>query len=140
MEWINKYFINVIKTQYVDFSGKADRPQFWYYFLIDFILFFALSIIAIIFAFISWHLGSIIWGIEGLLGLALLLPFLAIGARRLRDAGFSPLFLLLLAIPFVFWFVPLLGMVVSYAAFIALVVLWVMPSKGSAKVSKAKAK
>ncbi|HEY7884960.1 MAG TPA: DUF805 domain-containing protein, partial [Cellvibrionaceae bacterium] len=54
-----------------------------------------------------------------LYGLALLIPTLAAGARRLRDAGFTPWLLLIGLIPVIGW--------------IALIVLLAQPTKGMAE-------
>ncbi len=104
----NTYFWDVIKNHYLDFSGKADRKQFWLYVLWAFIVFFVLGIV---FSFF----GKTGTALLGLCELAVLLPSLGIAARRLRDGGFSPWLLLLSLIPF-------LGGII-------LLVLYLLPSK-----------
>ena len=107
---MNKYFIDVIKNHYVDFSGKATRTQFWMFVLWNIIISFVLGLICGIFL-----KGGAANTIATIYGLALLLPSLAISARRLKDAGFTPWLLLLGLIPGIGW--------------IILVILWLFPSK-----------
>lgn len=77
--------IRVCFVKYADFKGRASRPEFWW-----FALFILLSASA--FTYISETAGSIY-------SIATLLPFLAVGARRLRDGGTSPWWLFGLLIP-----------------------------------------
>ena len=71
-------FIAAVKTcfqKYVDFSGRAARPEFWWFFLFQ--------ILALV---VTSMLGDLAYSIAALL---LLLPALAVGARRLHDVGRS---------------------------------------------------
>ena len=77
--------IRICFTKYADFTGRASRPEFWW-----FALFIVLSTAA--FTYLSETAGSIFV-------IATLLPFLAVGARRLRDAGNNPWWLFGLLIP-----------------------------------------
>ena len=103
------YFIDVIKNHYCDFSGRATRTQFWMFALINFIVSVVLGIVCGMFLKEQASIISVVYS------LALLLPSLGIAARRLRDGGFSPWFLLLGVIPFIGW--------------IILLILYIMPSK-----------
>ncbi len=79
-------FVTSIKTcfsKYVDFSGKASRSEFWWFFL--FCLIIDCILCATVFA--------------SFLSLVLLLPQLAVGARRLHDIGKSGWWQLLAFIP-----------------------------------------
>lgn len=107
---MNKYFIDVIKNHYFDFSGRATRTQFWMFVLINWIVSFVLGIVCGM--FLKEQTANIIIAIYTL---ALLLPGLGIAARRLRDGGFSPWLLLL-------GFVPIIGWII-------LIILYIMPSK-----------
>ncbi|MCQ2201783.1 MAG: DUF805 domain-containing protein [Bacteroidales bacterium] len=81
-------FVESIKTcysKYLDFDGKASRSEFWWFFLAAIV--------------INWVITSVVGG--GFLGWILQLaitgiPSLAAGVRRLRDAGFNPLWILLI--------------------------------------------
>ena len=68
------YFLEVLTKQYLDFSGRADRKQFWM-----FVLFYAVIILAL--AVCSKLVGFIAY-LMMLTELVLLLPTLAIGTRR----------------------------------------------------------
>ena len=74
--------------KYVDFSGRAARPEFWWFVLFQIIVSAALGIVSV--------------KLQGLGNLAMLLPGLAVGARRLHDINKSAWLLLL-------WLIPVLG-------------------------------
>ena len=67
--------ISVCLSKYATFAGRASRPEFWWFTLFQILL----SLVA----------GMFGDTISGLVGLALLLPGLAVGARRLHDIGKS---------------------------------------------------
>lgn len=107
--------------KYADFTGRASRSEYWWFFL------FA-SLIGIVYGILLSTLGSIGNGGSGygpiawtliivysLWGLAILVPSLALIWRRLHDAN--------LAGPFFFLgFIPLVGWII-------LLVFYLMPSK-----------
>jgi transcriptional regulator with XRE-family HTH domain len=70
----------------VDFSGTASRFEYWWFFL------FALMVAAV-----AAVVGA---KVSQLVGLIVLLPLLAVGTRRLRDAGRSGWWQLLFLVPF----------------------------------------
>ena len=92
--------IRVCFAKYADFNGTASRSEFWWFMLFVFIVAVALN-------YISPTVGAIF-------GLAVLLPELAVGARRLHDTGRSGWWQLLLIVPF---------------GIIVLIVFWVQESK-----------
>ncbi|AYQ28339.1 MULTISPECIES: DUF805 domain-containing protein [unclassified Polaromonas] len=67
--------ISVCLGKYVDFSGRAARPEFWWFFLFQ-----------ILVSLVASFLGDMV---SSLVSLALLLPALAVGSRRLHDIGKS---------------------------------------------------
>ena len=73
-------------TRYVDFSGVTDRAGFWWYVFANIIVGSVISIICML-------IGNNI--LSYLYSLAVLIPGLAITCRRLRDAGYNPLWILL---------------------------------------------
>jgi DNA-binding CsgD family transcriptional regulator len=83
----NTFFGSIRKclTNYAEFDGRAARPEFWW-----FALFVALCTSA--FTLLSETLGSLFL-------LAVLLPLLAVGTRRLRDTGHSAWWQLFLLVP-----------------------------------------
>lgn len=100
MEW----FLKVVKEHYADFNGRARRKEYWMFTLVFVGLIIALEIVAIILGFISSILSVIIFIVLGLLALALIVPSLAVGVRRMHDVGksgwfiFIPIYSLILAI------------------------------------------
>ena len=93
--------IRVCLAKYADFNGQATRAEFWW-----FALFVTLVVGALV--YVSEAVASIFL-------IAVLLPLLAVGARRLHDIGRSGWWLL-------FALAPVAGIVV-------LLVLWAMPTQ-----------
>lgn len=93
--------VRICLSKYVDFTGRATRPEFWWFVLFN----VGVSIVAnFIDAVIGTRSGS--FGlIDGLASLALLLPGLAVGARRLHDTSKSGWWLLIGLVPCVGWIV-----------------------------------
>ncbi len=85
------WYLKVLKN-YVTFDGRARRKEFWMFALVNFIVAFVLGIIA---AFIKLPILS------SLYSLAVLLPSIAVGARRLHDIGKSGWMQLVALIPLV---------------------------------------
>jgi len=86
-----EYYKDVLK-KYAVFSGRARRAEYWYFFLFN-------ILIAILINLIS---GAIFKNniIGGLYSLAVFIPGLAVGVRRLHDTGKSGWYLLLAYVPF----------------------------------------
>ena len=60
-------------SSYANFSGRASRPEFWWFFLFQVLASLGASMVG------DW--------LNGVVVLALLLPGLAVGTRRLHDIG-----------------------------------------------------
>jgi len=91
------YWKKVVLENYTNFTGRARRAEFWWYFLANLIITIVLNIID---AGLGW--GGGFGGIlSGIYGLAVLLPGIAVGIRRLHDADKSGWWLLLVFIPIV---------------------------------------
>jgi len=93
--------VSTCLKKYVDFNGVASRSEFWWFMLFVFI-------VAVVLGWASPLLANIF-------GLAMLLPELAVGARRLHDTGRSGWWQLLLLLP-------VIGVII-------LIVFWVQDSK-----------
>jgi uncharacterized membrane protein YhaH (DUF805 family) len=92
-----EYYTKVIKN-YAVFTGRARRKEYWMFGLVNAIISFVLGILSEITLDGSNTLG-------GFYTLFLLIPSLAVGARRLHDIGRSAWWLLLYLIPIVGWIV-----------------------------------
>lgn len=83
-------FQHAVKTcfnKYADFNGRAARPEFWWFFA------FQLAVYVV---------TSFVHGLIELVAfVALVVPALAVAARRMHDTGKSGWFLLLALIPVV---------------------------------------
>ncbi len=106
-----------LTQKYADFNGRARRSEFWYFFLFT-------VIVSIVASVIDRIIGTNdMFSNNGLVGtiasLALLVPSLAVGARRLHDTDRSG-WLQLLAL------IPLVGIIL-------LIVWWAGDSKGDNK-------
>jgi len=76
-------------SKYADFNGRATRPEFWWWVLFNFLLGAAVGVVSQM--------------VAGLISLALLLPSLAVGARRLHDTDRSGWLQLVALIPLIGW-------------------------------------
>ena len=74
------WYLTVIKEHYADFKGRARRKEFWMFMLINWVISMVLAIIGSLIHFTL--LGSIY-------SLAVLVPTLGVGGRRLHDMGKS---------------------------------------------------
>ncbi len=95
-------FKTVITAHYMDFDGRTRRRDFWLYVLAVFVLSLVVGVVS--------ELVGIRSLMTDLLALALLLPNIAIAARRLHDTGRSGWWLLLALIPILGW----LGLIYFY--------------------------
>lgn len=92
--------IRVCLTKYADFSGQAARAEFWWF--------------ALFVTLVTAALGYLSQEFASVFSVAMLLPFLAVGARRLRDIGKSAWWLLILLAP--------------VGGLVALAFMWAMPT------------
>src|SRR5215467_11891512 len=121
--WQN--FVDIVTKHYVDFNGRVGRAQFWYYVLIVVLLSFAVGIVA---SFTTRYLSS-------LLSLALLLPNLGIGVRRLHDIGKPGIYVLIPVVPavlaavflFILWPLAMLLWLACLAAAVLLIYWYAQP-------------
>lgn len=83
--------ISTCFAKYATFEGRASRSEYWWFFLFTLLASVASSIVS--------------ETLSALFSLGVLLPSLAVGARRLHDINRSGWFLLLWLIPIVGWIV-----------------------------------
>ena len=85
-----------IIKKYAKFEGRANRPQYWYFVLTQFLAFFILELLCVIpFVNIIAFLALLV------LGLGLIVPGIAVSVRRLHATNKSGWWLLLCFVPFV---------------------------------------
>lgn len=90
------WFLVVLK-KYATFSGRAQRAEYWYFLLFSTLIVIALSVIDGMTGSYNEDTG---WGLlSGLYSLAILLPSIAVGARRLHDTSRTGWWLLIGLIP-----------------------------------------
>jgi uncharacterized membrane protein YhaH (DUF805 family) len=90
------WYIAVLK-KYAEFSGRARRQEFWMFVLINFA-------ITIVLGIIDGLLGDA--GLLGsIYGLAVLVPSIAVGARRLHDINKTGWLQLVGLIPLIGWII-----------------------------------
>lgn len=90
------WYLEVLK-KYTVFDGRAHRTEFWMFTLVNIIISVALSIVDAVIG-TGGDYGGLL---SGIYGLAVLIPSLAVGARRLHDTGRSGWWQLLALIPIV---------------------------------------
>jgi uncharacterized membrane protein YhaH (DUF805 family) len=79
------YYLKVLQN-YVTFSGRARRKEYWMFILFN-------TIFASVFGFVCGLIG--VPDLANLYTLAILLPSIAVGVRRMHDVGKSGWFLLI---------------------------------------------
>ncbi len=82
-----KWYTKVLKN-YAQFNGRARRSEYWYFFLFS-------AIITIILTFVDRAIGSEGGMLSNIYSLAVLVPTIAAGIRRMHDVGKSGWFLLI---------------------------------------------
>ena len=90
------YYLNVLKYKYAEFEGRARRSEFWYFALFNFIVSVGLGMVDV---FTGLGFLSTVYG------LAVIIPGIALGVRRLHDTGKSGWWLLVFLIPMVGWII-----------------------------------
>lgn len=90
------YYLNVLKYKYAEFEGRARRSEFWYFALFNFIVSAGLGMVDM---FTGLGFLSTVYG------LAVIIPGIAVGVRRLHDTGKSGWWLLVALIPMIGWII-----------------------------------
>lgn len=90
------WFIDCITKNYVNFSGRARRTEYWMFQLFVFIIFMVLGFLGSF----NGTLNSIFFLIFCIFLIVIILPGLAVTVRRLHDTGKSGWWILISLIPF----------------------------------------
>jgi uncharacterized membrane protein YhaH (DUF805 family) len=85
------WYLAVLKN-YAGFSGRARRTEYWMFALINTIIYLALMVLDY---YLKTSIPALVYA------LAVLLPSLAVGVRRLHDIGKSGAWLLIALIPLI---------------------------------------
>lgn len=98
-------------TKYATFSGRASRSEYWWWMLIDLVIWIVLGILARLGGAGVTDASGAMTGPNGLgivvsivivlFALATIVPSLALTVRRLHDANLSGFFIFLSLVPFV---------------------------------------
>lgn len=90
--------------KYATFSGRASLSEYWFWFL------FQLVVMGGIYAIAFASKSMVIFGLYGLVALALLLPTLAVAVRRLHDIGKGGGWFFISLVPFIgsIWYLVLM--------------------------------
>ena len=83
------YFLDVIKTKYAQFNGRARRAEYWQFFLVNVLISVVVNVI------VRTTGSTLVAGLGGLISLALLLPGIAVSIRRMHDVEKSGWFILI---------------------------------------------
>ncbi|MFP4602456.1 MAG: DUF805 domain-containing protein [Halochromatium sp.] len=92
------WYLEVLR-KYAVFTGRSRRKEYWYYFLINFLIITLLLLVDNMLGTLDREAGMGL--ISGLYALAVLIPNLAVAVRRLHDTGRTGWWVLLALIPIV---------------------------------------
>lgn len=96
------WFVTGLK-KYADFSGRAQRSEYWYFILFYSLLWIGLAILDLMMDSFSKDLGFGL--LSGIFSLGVLVPSISVSVRRLHDTDRSGWWLLI-------GFVPLVGAII----------------------------
>jgi uncharacterized membrane protein YhaH (DUF805 family) len=92
-------------SKYVEFQGRAARPEYWYWVLFVIVTGIILRIVGAVIFGLASGAGNVL---HGLFDLATFLPGLAVAVRRLHDTDRTGWWLLIAFVPILMCFIPLL--------------------------------
>ncbi len=93
-------FKQVVTGKYADFTGRADRKEYWLFVLAMIVISLVLGLFTTLFAKVK--LLYILFAVlSGAVSLALLIPSLAVTVRRLHDIGKGGGWIFISLIPFI---------------------------------------
>jgi uncharacterized membrane protein YhaH (DUF805 family) len=93
--------VKAVFSRYATFTGRARRPEFWWFTLFSFLSNIAVTFVEFV-VFGYWGEYSFL---STLYSFALFIPSLAVGARRLHDIGKSGWWQLIVLIPLIGWII-----------------------------------
>ncbi len=93
-------FKRCMTTDFANFGGRARRREYWLFALASGIISFILAVLPSLVEG-SAVLGSLVGLVSLIVGVAMFIPSIAVGVRRLHDTGRSGLWYLIGFIPFI---------------------------------------
>ncbi|NND60845.1 MAG: DUF805 domain-containing protein [Gammaproteobacteria bacterium] len=111
MQW----YLKALKS-YATFSGRSQRSEYWFFMLFNLLIIIALAVVDNVIGTFSAETGMGL--LSTIYNLAVLIPSIAVGVRRLHDTGRSGWWILIGIIP-----------IVNFIGFFVLLVFFVMDSQ-----------
>ena len=96
-------FLETLTKRYAQFLGRASKREFWGFALFSAVAEVAILFVAVIMFEINESLGGIFILLYWLFVIALVIPHLSVGVRRLHDTGKSGCWYLISVIPLIGW-------------------------------------
>lgn len=108
MNAIIENFKDIITNKYAQFTGRANKAEFWQYVLVFIVISASFSLLMSLFGGVK-ILRMIFMLLNGIVSLALLVPSIAVSVRRMHDIGKSGKWVLINLIPILgsIWFIVL---------------------------------
>ncbi len=110
MSAFQNYFVDTIKQRYAQFDGRASRSEYWFFQLFTIVVLLVLSTISGVIGNFAPKLALLPLGLMLIMGLAVMIPGLALTVRRLHDSDKSGWLILVGFIPAVGWIISLVFM------------------------------
>ena len=92
------WYLEVLR-KYAQFNGRARRKEYWMFALINLVISFAIGMVGGLLGMKAGGMG--INAIAGIYFLAMLIPSIAVGIRRLHDTGRSGWWTLIVFVPLI---------------------------------------
>lgn len=86
---------------YFNFSGRARRSEYWFAYIVSFIVAFLLVNLAKLLLAFSEAAGSFMLFVYSLYLLALIIPSISVSVRRLHDTGRSGVYIIFCLMPII---------------------------------------
>ena len=108
MNAIIENFKDIVTNKYAQFSGRANKAEFWQFVLVFVVISVAFSLLMSIFGGVN-ILRMIFMILNVIVSLALLVPSIAVSIRRMHDIGKSGVWVLINLLPIIgsIWFIVL---------------------------------
>ncbi len=114
--------------KYFDFSGRARRSEYWYWYLFNILIGFVAGFISGLFSLTADSVSDAILlsNIDRIVSLLLFIPSLAVTVRRLHDIGKSGWYIFLpVLLMIMFIFLGLFMGIISFLGVIAVLIWWI---------------